>query len=204
MVIGLLAIAAIPTVTGVGQAISAQKKQNAASREQEKCYLAGMLPTSRGFEDAGFIVLIGGQLFIDLPEHPVPGHKFCGYYFNYPSEEGLKGLVSTIQEDPPMLNWIFVDKDTHAVRYGGRKDTIDHVIGSWGWSDDADGRYLTLKGDHAPFVARRADVGGGRVFWGVYWDPDQEMLGALGADQCKPLRLHRKPVLGMESKYVRD
>jgi hypothetical protein len=102
-----------------------------------------------------------------------------------------------------MLNWIFVDKDTHAVRYGGRKDTIDHVIGSWGWSDDADGRYLTLKGDHAPFVARRADVGGGRVFWGVYWDPDQEMLGALGADQCKPLRLHRKPVLGMESKYVR-
>ncbi|KAH8179135.1 hypothetical protein LIA77_00654 [Sarocladium implicatum] len=204
MVIGLLAIAAIPTVTGVGQAISAQKKQNAASREQEKCYMAGMLPSSNGFEDAGFCVLIGGQLFIDLPEYPVPGHKFCGYYFNYPSEEGHRGLVSTISDDPPMLNWIFVDKDTHAVRYGGRKDTIGHVIGPWGWSDDADGRFLTLQGNHAPFVARRAEIGGGRVLWGLYWDPDQEMLEALDADQCKPLRLHRKPVLGMESKYVRD
>lgn len=71
MVIGLLAIAAIPTVTGVGQAISAQKKQNAASREQEKCYLAGMLPSSNGFEDAGFCVLIGGQVRGPFPSEPL-------------------------------------------------------------------------------------------------------------------------------------
>jgi hypothetical protein len=80
MVIGLLAIAAIPTVTGVGQAISAQKKQNAASREQEKCYLAGMLPTSRGFEDAGFIVLIGGQV---RGSYSIYSHSTIEAWFTY-------------------------------------------------------------------------------------------------------------------------
>lgn len=40
MVIGLLTITAIPTITGVGQAVSAQKRQNAESKEQEKINLA--------------------------------------------------------------------------------------------------------------------------------------------------------------------
>lgn len=39
MVIGLLAVAAIPTVIGVGEAVSAQKKQNAANKEQEKFHI---------------------------------------------------------------------------------------------------------------------------------------------------------------------
>lgn len=36
------------------------------------------------------------QFFIDLLEYLVLGYKFCGYYFNYFSEEGFKGLVSMI------------------------------------------------------------------------------------------------------------
>jgi hypothetical protein len=62
MVIGLLAITAIPTVIGVGQAVSAQKKANAASKEQEKFHMSGMLPTSKGFEESGFLVLVDGQV----------------------------------------------------------------------------------------------------------------------------------------------
>jgi hypothetical protein len=146
------------------------------------------------------------QLLLDLPEDPVPGHKFCGYYFKYPSEEQHLGLVSTIADDPPMLNWLYVDKDTKAVRYGGRKDTIGHVIGPWGWNDDE--RFLTLRGDHATFVARKVEeeTEGGEVKtrWGVYWDPEQALLAELDPEECRPLRLRRKPVLGMESRYVRD
>lgn len=41
--IGLLAIGAIPTTIGVGQAISAQKKQNAAQKEQAKFHLTAKL-----------------------------------------------------------------------------------------------------------------------------------------------------------------
>lgn len=145
-------------------------------------------------------------MLLDLPDSPVPAHKFCGYYFKYPGEEGHLGLVSTIMDDPPMLNWLFVDAETKALRHGGRKDTIGHVIGPWGWS--ADERFFTLQGDHTTFVARKQEaVGAGgqpRTLWGVYWDPDGEMLEELEPDECRPLRLQRKPVLGMESRYTRD
>lgn len=62
MVIGLLAVTAIPTVIGVGQAVSAQKKQNAASREQEKVNLMAMFEGEEGFYEAGYCVLIGGKV----------------------------------------------------------------------------------------------------------------------------------------------
>ena len=62
MVIGLLAIAAIPTVTGVGQAVSAQKRQNAASKEQEKFHLTAMLPMEGELREAAFIVLVDGKV----------------------------------------------------------------------------------------------------------------------------------------------
>lgn len=145
-------------------------------------------------------------MWLDLEDAPVPGHKFCGWHFKYPSEEGHLGLVSTIQEDPPMLNWIYVDKDTHAVKFGGRKDTIGHVIGPWYWTEDE--RFWTLQGDHTQFVARREDVesaeGRTTTRWGVYWDPEQALLEELEPDECQPVRLRRKPVMGIESQYVRD
>lgn len=61
--LGLLAVTAIPTTIGVGQAISAQKRQNAASREQEKVNLMAMFPDEEGsFYEAGYCVLIGGKV----------------------------------------------------------------------------------------------------------------------------------------------
>ena len=67
MVIGLLAIAAIPTVIGVGQAVSAQKKANASSKEQEKFNVVAMMPT-KGDElrEAGFCVLKDDQVHFTL------------------------------------------------------------------------------------------------------------------------------------------
>jgi hypothetical protein len=91
-----------------------------------------------------------------------------------------------------MLNWIYVDEATHALRYGGRKDTVGHVIGPWGWSDDE--LFLTLRGDKDPFVAKQEE--GGR--WSVYWDPEEEM------EDTRPLRLRRRMLCGIESRYVRD
>ena len=140
-------------------------------------------------------------MYFNLPEAPVQGHKFCGYHFKYPSEEGHLGLVSTISDDPPALNWIYVDKDTHAVAYGGRKDTLGHVIGPWGWSEDE--QYLTLEGEYDNFVAVLEDTEGSPR-WAVYWDPDEEILEKLDEEKCQPLLLRRRPQLGMESRYVRD
>ncbi|KAK5991714.1 hypothetical protein PT974_07747 [Cladobotryum mycophilum] len=208
MVIGLLAIAAIPTVTGVGQGYSAQKRQNAAAKEQEKFRMTAICDLDGQECETSFCVLKDKRLIVNLPgDDPVQGHFFCGYYFTYPSEEKHRGMVSTISEDPPMLNWIYVNKDTHAVEFGGRKDTIDHVIGPWGWSEDE--TFLTLQGRKDDFVARweeeeEEDDEGGEGRWVVYWDPGHEMLAQVGDEDCMVVRLRRRPLLGMDSRYVRD
>lgn len=65
MVIGLLAITAIPTVTGVGQAVSAQKKQNAANKEKEKFHLTAVVQDGEEEEDdyeTDFCVLKDGKV----------------------------------------------------------------------------------------------------------------------------------------------
>ena len=56
-VIGLLAITAIPTTIGVSQAVSAQKKQDAAAKEQAKFKLTAVLPDGQ----ESFCVLSDGK-----------------------------------------------------------------------------------------------------------------------------------------------
>ncbi|TDZ75094.1 hypothetical protein CTRI78_v000007 [Colletotrichum trifolii] len=196
MVIGLLAIAAIPTVIGTGQAVSAQKKQNAASKEQAKFSLTATMTVDGKREEAPCVLVENKARSPNMA--PAPGHKFSGYYFNYPSEEQYRGLVSTISEDPPMLNWIYVDADTRAVKHGGRKDTVGHVIGPWGWTDDD--KYLMLRGSGLGFVAVLEDDGR----WAVYWDPDGRLRQGYEPDECVEIALRRQMALGIESAYVRD
>jgi hypothetical protein len=96
-----------------------------------------------------------------------------------------------------MLNWIFVDKDTHEVRFGGKKATEGHVIGPWGWS--ADEHFLTLQQDPVCFTTKKGDDGR----WSVYWDPDGELRSGGGGGGL-PLRLRRRMMQqGVESRYVK-
>lgn len=148
----------------------------------------------------------------------MPGYRFQGWYFTYPSEEQHLGLVSMISDDPPMLNWIFVDKDSHMVRHGGRADTIGHVPGPWGWTHDE--LWLTLEGDDNNFVAVEQE----NKNWCIFFDKDgsiqsggdseeddledEEGREAGNNDKTKsvewlPVKLHRKMMLGMESRYVK-
>jgi hypothetical protein len=62
------------------------------------------------------------------------GHQLAGYFFPYPeSKWGRRGegYVSTIQDDPPQLNWIYVDKDTYEVKYGLKVEAQGHHVGPW-------------------------------------------------------------------------
>ena len=146
------------------------------------------------------------QLWIDHPAFPVSGHKFTGYYFTYPSEEKHMGLVSTIAEDPPMLNWIYVHKETSLVRHSGRQETIGHTIGPWFWSKDE--RWLTLQGGSGDFVAIQDEETGN---WCVAWDGDGRIRDGVADDDDSedegvdwaPVLLHRKMQFGMDSSYVK-
>ena len=153
----------------------------------------------------------------------MPGHKFTGYYFTYPSEEQLTGLVSTIADDPPMLNWMYVDKEDSMVRHGGRQATLGHTIGPWYWSDDE--QWLTLEGNAFQFVAVQLE----NKKWAIAWDKDgkfsrggvlsdtepeteSETEGREGKQgsapserplKWLPIMLRRKMQLGMESRFVK-
>lgn len=163
------------------------------------------------------------QMWIDHPDEPVPGHRLQGWYFQYPSEAGYLGMVSFVSDDPPALNWIYVDKDTHAVRHGGRQDTVGHVIGPWGWSSDE--TWLTLEGDNSRFVAVEQE----NKKWCVFYDPDGRIRNGGGSAEDAeegdsldeeeegleveerkrtkvewlPVKLRRRMMLGMKSRYVK-
>ncbi|GAB1318605.1 hypothetical protein MFIFM68171_08815 [Madurella fahalii] len=226
MVIGLLVISGIPTTIGVCEALSAQKKADAAAKEKAKFHLTVTVSLDGREPVECWCVLKEGKLWIDHPAFPMPGHKFTGYYFTYPSEAQHRGLVSTISDDPPMLNWIFVDKDNGMVRHGGRQDTLGgHTIGPWYWSDDE--QWLTLEGDASRFAAVQME----NKKWAVVWDRDagsrregseseggsetepetegtEDQDGAGGERSSRPQRrvpvmLRRKLQFGMESRYVK-
>lgn len=172
-------------------------------------------------------MLTPSKMWIDHPAAPVPGHKFMGWYFMYPSEAQHLGLVSTVSDDPPALGWIFVDKDSHLIRYGSRGETLGgHTIGPWHWSNDE--HYLTLEGSDSNFVAVQLE----NEKWAVAWDgdgsirsngwrdeteeseeedeneTDQDGEHGVRRDRPKrlqwlPIKLRRRMQLGMESRYVK-
>ncbi|CRK35365.1 hypothetical protein BN1723_004125 [Verticillium longisporum] len=195
-IIALLAIAAIPTVIGTGQAISAQKRENEAQKEKVKFGIGADLTIDGHMEEASG-VLIDGQMFLDHSKSPVKGFPFSGWYFMYPGEEQHMGLVSMTSNDPPAMGWIFVDADTRAVRFGGRKDTVDHVIGPWHWTPNE--KYVSLRGSGDGFAAVRADEEGSR--WAVYWDPDGSLAQQTPVDRYVPIGLKRQLALGINSQY---
>jgi len=82
-------------------------------------------------------MIMFSQLYLTMPSAEYPDgcaedHPFAGYFFPYPDKNwGRKGegFVSTISDEPPQLNWIYVDRDTHEVKYGNRAESEPHIIG---------------------------------------------------------------------------
>ncbi|OAL40647.1 hypothetical protein AYO20_00383 [Fonsecaea nubica] len=98
------------------------------------------------------------------------GHPFAGYFLPYPDTK-YEGLVSTISDDPPMLNWIYIDKQTYEVKYGLRVDAQPNMTGPWDCTRQ-DHR-MTLDGWEG-FVVVEEDRG----LWALYFDCDDDGLRA--------------------------
>lgn len=98
------------------------------------------------------------------------GYPFSGYYLPYP-DANYEGLVSTIADDPPQLNWIYVDRDTYEVKYGLRVDAQDHLTGPFDCSKQD--RRLIFQGWEG-FAAVEETPG----VWALYFDADDDGLRA--------------------------
>ncbi len=49
------------------------------------------------------------------------------------------GLVSQVANNPPLLNWIYVDKHTMELKYGNKSTSISHNVGPWDWTENEEG-----------------------------------------------------------------
>ncbi|KAF2195962.1 hypothetical protein GQ43DRAFT_500642 [Delitschia confertaspora ATCC 74209] len=195
-------VVAIPVVTGVAEGVQHQKKQNEEAANETRMIkfnldVACENKSVKGAEDVdgGIVVLRHGKVWI-VPADPEtrtpispqgheslspPLHPFSGFYIQYPDEDRCppeRGLVSTISDDPPMLNWIYCNSNTYALCYGNRTASISHIVGEWDWTDDESA--LTLDGFEG-FVAvdEGEDEAGERdgLRWAVYFDRDDDGLG---------------------------
>jgi hypothetical protein len=128
-------------------------------------------------------MMIVSQLYLAMPlseddedeDISSDDHPFAGYFLPYPDQNWGRrgeGFVSTISDDPPQLNWIYVDEDTHEVKYGNREVSEPHVIGPWDVTK-IDKR-VTLEGWEG-FMAVRYGPGE----WALYFDRDDNGLEGI-------------------------
>ncbi|KZF22011.1 hypothetical protein L228DRAFT_268511 [Xylona heveae TC161] len=159
-------------------------------------------------------------------------HPVTAFYIVYPDEERPpprpRGLVSTISDDPPMLNWLYADKDTMEIKYGNRTQSREHIVGPWDWTEDEVG--LTLEGWEG-FVAveeevkvnnggkgngdgdrdkdkdedEEADAGDEREsLWAIYFDRKDDRLRSLGGTRRKVLEISLERRMVEEDKQGRE
>ncbi len=89
------------------------------------------------------------KVWIDDPDptkRKKPGFSVQAFYIQYPDDEreATRGLVSPIADDPPLLNWIYVDKNSLELKYGNRTQSREHHVGPCDWTDDES--VLTIEG----------------------------------------------------------
>ncbi|KAI1753248.1 hypothetical protein F4782DRAFT_529568 [Xylaria castorea] len=177
----LLALTICPALLGTQEAIRQSQSKN--KREEHRARRCNLVVScvkqsirSRDI-DGKLVVLKDNKLWITTAppashdEHLEPaddGYPFSGYFLPYPGTS-YEGLVSTISDDPPMLNWIYIDKNTYEVKYGLRTDAQEHLTGPFDCTRQD--RRMTLDGWEG-FVAVEDYPG----VWALYFDRDDDGL----------------------------
>ncbi|KAF3032943.1 hypothetical protein E8E11_002233 [Didymella keratinophila] len=148
------------------------------------------MPTVRGntrrpqrlFQDSR-VVLRGGKLYVQLSSYEGEQlHPFSGYFLPYP-DSNFEGLVSTISDEPPQLNWIYLDTGSKSsqISHGLRAEAEEGLTGPWGARVCADGEIRFLMENWEGFIAVELETPG---LWGLCSDRyDDGVKGKLGDEQ---------------------
>ncbi|KIX02209.1 uncharacterized protein Z518_08148 [Rhinocladiella mackenziei CBS 650.93] len=180
MVLSLMvALITCPAMLATSEVI--RQSQGKDKREEHRARRCNLVATcvkssTRSREiDNRQIVLRNNKLYIDTglssyqkDDEPPFGHPFGGYYLPYPDTK-YEGLVSTICESPPIMNWIYVDGATYEVKYGVRSDAQPNITGPFGCTRQD--RRLTLEGWEGFVVVEEEDG-----LWALYYDRDDDGL----------------------------
>jgi len=109
----------------------------------------------------------------------------------------FEGLISSIAVDPPIMNWIFVDRESHEVKFGNRAAAEPNLTGPFDVTrQDKRLKFAGWEG----FVAVLEDSG----FWALYFDRDGDNLKAKvkAGTPVLEVELLRKEVREMKKMVV--
>jgi hypothetical protein len=209
--IGLLAITAIPTVTGISLASSEQRKANQRKEEARRMVKFNIVAECDGDTDDdrelnGMVVVVRDEKVYLADPDPAkrnpPAFTALAFYIEYPEPEELKylkrergfGLPTYVQDNPPLLNWIYADTETHELRYGNRSQSVEQLVEPWDWCKNE--KIISLQGKQNAFIAVEEEEGE----WALYYDRDGDELARVLEEQgmldCAfvPVKLVRKVV----------
>lgn len=111
----------------------------------------------------------------DPSQRVAPAFTSLAFYIEYPELEETKhlkrglGLPTYVSANPPLLNWIYAEKDSYELKYGNRTQSVEHIVGPWDWTTDE--RMITLE-DKQAFIAVEED----EAQWALYFDRDGDEL----------------------------
>lgn len=95
------------------------------------------------------------------------GHPFAGYFLPFPDTK-YSGLVSTICDEPPIMNWIYVNHETYEVKFGTRLYAEPNYTGPFDCTRQD--RRLTFGGWEGFLAVKEGN------FWGLYFDLERDKL----------------------------
>ncbi|TKA31354.1 hypothetical protein B0A50_02199 [Salinomyces thailandicus] len=185
MVFGILsAVVACPAIIGTTEGIRQGQKSNQRDEHRGRKYNLTVTLTRRSryspqFSDAP-IVLKDGKFYVDTRLDSAEEHwPATANYLAYPGRKEIwrkagyakgEGFVTTINADR-FLNWVYVDRGTHEVKYGVRADAEPHIVGPWDCTQVE--RRLTFQ-DWEGFIAVQENDGDD--LWALYFDCEDDGL----------------------------
>ncbi|KAH6863333.1 hypothetical protein CC77DRAFT_904181, partial [Alternaria alternata] len=188
MVLSILIAAIVaPGLLGSQEAIrQSQSKEKREEHRARRCNLIATCVKSshRSREiDGRQVVLRNGKLWIDTgTEDGSPlGHPYAGYYLPYP-DTNHEGLVTTITDVAPIMNWVYVDKETGEVKYGVRADAQPNLTGPFDCTRQD--RRLTFDGWEGWCAVEEAPG-----LWGLYFDLGDDGLKSRVAPGTRVLEI---------------
>ncbi|KAJ4371198.1 hypothetical protein N0V83_004414 [Neocucurbitaria cava] len=188
MVLSMIIAAIVaPGLLGSQEAIrQSQSKERREEHRARRCNLIATCVKSslRSKEINGRpIVLRDGKLWIDTGTQDglSCGHPYAGYFLPYPDSKH-EGLVTTITDVAPIMNWIYVDQNTYEIKYGVRADAQHNLTGPFDCTRQD--RRLTFDGWEG-WCAVEERTG----YWAVYFDVGDNGLQAKVATGTKVLEI---------------
>lgn len=126
---------------------------------------------------------------------------FNGGFYTHPDfpPNNTSGIVTISGEEAPTLRWVFLDANTHEMRWGGRPDSQGHICGPFDWTKDE--QRVTLEGWEGWLAVRlpedelqeqaEKELGvDGRDIWRLYFDQNDD--GANLPEGAKGLEIQLK------------